>query len=86
MNEQMVYGGAIFMPIANGSGVYTNYRVEKSQLPLFALDPSRICNRAWYWLRDVVTASGFANIGNYGDARSDGAGYSGGVRPAFCIS
>ena len=52
MNEQMVYGGAIFMPIANGPGVYTNYRVEKSQLPLFALDPSRICNRAWYWLCD----------------------------------
>ena len=86
MNEQMVYGGAIFMPIANGSAVYTNYRVEKSQLPLFALDPSRICNRAWYWLRDVVTASGFAYVSYGGLADYNDAGPSGGVRPAFCIS
>lgn len=86
MNEQMVYGGTIFMPIANGSSVYTNYRVEKSQLPLFALDPRRICNRAWYWLRDVVTASRFALVNGYGNADSSSAGSSGGVRPAFCIT
>lgn len=86
MNEQMVYGGSIFMPIANGSTVYTNYRVEKSQLPLFALEPSRICNRAWYWLRDVVSASYFAYVDTYGLADCAGAGYSCGVRPAFCIS
>lgn len=86
MNEQMVYGCAIFMPIANGSTVYTNYRVEKSQLPLFALEPSRICNRAWYWLRDVVTASYFALVHSYGNANCYGAGNSLGVRPAFCIS
>lgn len=86
MNEQMVYGGAIFMPIANGSTVYTNYRVEKSQLPLFAHEPSRICNRATWWLRDVVTASGFAFVASYGNAACDGASSSGGVRPAFCIS
>lgn len=86
MNEQMVYGGAIFMPIANGSTVYTNYRVEKSQLPLFAHEPSRICNRATWWLRDVVTASLFARVGNDGYAYYYLASYSIGVRPAFCIS
>ena len=86
MNEQMVYGGAIFMPIANGSTVYTNYRVEKSQLPLFAHEPSRICNRATWWLRDVVTASYFAGVTNYGNAVCDSASDSLGVRPAFCIS
>lgn len=86
MNEQMVYGGAIFMPIANGSTVYTNYRVEKSQLPLFAHEPSRICNRATWWLRDVVTASYFAGVGNDGNAACHNASYSIGVRPAFCIS
>lgn len=86
MNEQMVYGGAIFMPIANGSTVYTNYRVEKSQLPLFAHEPSRICNRATWWLRDVVTASLFAFVDAAGAAYSGHAGYSRGVRPAFCIS
>lgn len=85
MNEQMVYGGAIFMPIANGSTVYTNYRVEKSQLPLFAHEPSRICNRNTWWLRDVVTASDFAFVANDGNA-CYAASYSCGVRPAFCIS
>lgn len=86
MNEQMVYGGAIFMPIANGSTVYTNYRVEKSQLPLFAHEPSRICNRATWWLRDVVTASNFAYVSGNGYALCYYASYSNGVRPAFCIS
>lgn len=86
MNEQMVYGGAIFMPIANGSTVYTNYRVEKSQLPLFAHEPSRICNRATWWLRDVVTASIFAYVYYNGYADCVSASYSFGVRPAFCIS
>ena len=86
MNEQMVYGGAIFMPIANGSTVFTNYRVEKSQLPLFAHEPSRICNRATWWLRDVVSASYFAFVNYNGLANYYSASYSSGVRPAFAIS
>ena len=86
MNEQMVYGGSIFMPIANGSTVFTNYRVEKSQLPLFAHEPSRICNRATWWLRDVVSASFFAFVSSYGNASYTDASYSFGVRPAFAIS
>ena len=86
MNEQMVYGGAIFMPIANGSTVYTNYRVEKSQLPLFAHEPSRICNRNNWWLRDVVFASYFAGVYYTGGAAHYSASHSYGVRPAFCIS
>lgn len=86
MNEQMVYGGAIFMPIANGSTVFTNYRVEKSQLPLFALEPSRICNRATWWLRDVVSASYFAYVNLSGIANCSYASNALGVRPAFAIS
>lgn len=85
MNEQMVYGGAIFMPIANGSTIYMNYRVEKSQLPLFAHDPSRICNRVAWLLRDVVSASRFAFVNSSGGADSGSAGYPRGVRPFFCI-
>lgn len=86
MCEQMVYGGAIFMPIANGSAVYTNYRVEKSQLPLFAHTPSMISNRQTFWLRDVVSASHFAFVNNPGLADCYDASNSLGVRPAFCIS
>ena len=86
MNEQMVYGGAIFMPGCDGTTVPTNYRVEKSQLPLFAHRPDLISNRLTFWLRDVVTAAYFANVGNGGGANYDYASNSYGVRPAFCIS
>jgi len=86
MNEQMVYGTGIFSPVSTGSAVPANYRVEKSQLPLFQHDPSRICNRATWWLRDVITASNFAGVYNGGRATSANASYSYGVRPAFCIS
>lgn len=86
MCEQMVYGSGIFSPVSDGSNVPTNYRVEKSQLPLFQHEPSRIGNRNDWWLRDVITASGFAFVGSYGDANSYYASGSVGVRPAFCIS
>lgn len=86
MCEQMVYGSGIFSPVSDGSNVPTNYRVEKSQLPLFQHEPSRIGNRNDWWLRDVITASNFASVGGYGNANCRDASYSGGVRPAFCIS
>lgn len=86
MCEQMVYGSGIFSPVSDGSNVPTNYRVEKSQLPLFQHEPSRIGNRNNWWLRDVITASAFANVDGLGLADSSYASYSIGVRPAFCIS
>lgn len=86
MCEHMVYGSGIFSPVSDGSNVPANYRVEKSQLPLFQHEPSRICNRNNWWLRDVITASYFAYVGNDGNAGYSGASYSLGVRPAFCIS
>lgn len=86
MCEQMVYGSGIFSPVSDGSNVPANYRVEKSQLPLFQHEPSRICNRATWWLRDVITASYFAAVDNYGIAYYYSASTSCGVRPAFCIS
>ena len=86
MCEQMVYGSGIFSPVSDGSNVPANYRVEKSQLPLFQHEPSRICNRAAWWLRDVITASAFAKVTNSGHADYYYASDSNGVRPAFCIS
>lgn len=85
MCEHMVYGSGIFSPVSDGSNVPNNYRVEKGQLPLFALEPSRICNRAAWWLRDVITAAYFADVYNNGNAGYGSASYSSGVRPAFCI-
>ena len=86
MCEQMVYGSGIFSPVSDGSNVPANYRVEKSQLPLFQHEPSRICNRATWWLRDVITASHFAFVNDDGSANCVIASSSRGVRPAFCIS
>ena len=86
MCEQMVYGSGIFSPVSDGSNVPANYRVEKSQLPLFQHEPSRICNRATWWLRDVITASYFASVADNGGAYYPDASLSVGVRPAFCIS
>lgn len=86
MCEEMVYGGGIFRPTSDGSNVPANYRVEKSQLPLFAHEPSRITNRAAWWLRDVVTAASFAIVSHRGGAYYNTASGSNGVRPAFCIS
>lgn len=86
MCEHMVYGNGVFSPVSDGTTVPNNYRVEKSQLPLFQHEPSRICNRANWWLRDVISASYFAIVSNYGGAYCYYASYSHGVRPAFCIS
>ena len=85
MCEHMAYGSGIFSPVSDGSNVPSNYRVEKGRLPLFALDPSRVCSRAAWWLRDVITATDFANVASDGAANYSGASYSLGVRPAFCI-
>lgn len=86
MCEQMVYGSGIFSPVSDGSNVPANYRVEKSQFPLFQHEPSRICNRNNWWLRDVITASYFALVSDGGNADYYYASNSIGVRPAFCIS
>ena len=85
MNENMIYGGRQFSPMPNGAtdpwNTCRNYTIDKSQLPLFHLAPWLICNRQWYWLRDVVLAAGFANVGSYGYADCGNASYARGVRP-----
>lgn len=86
MCEHMVYGNGVFSPVSDGSTIPNNYRVEKSQLPLFQHEPSRICNRASWWLRDVISASFFAYVNSAGAAHYTYASASCGVRPAFCIS
>ena len=86
MNEQMVYGSGIFSPVSTGSGVPANHRVEKNQLPLFAMNPAMLNNREFYWLRDVILANAFTDVGGDGKANYNGASESHGVRPTFCIS
>lgn len=86
MCEQMVYGSGIFSPVSNGSNIPANYRVEKSQLPLFQHEPSRINIRKTWWLRDVIDNRGFALVRFSGSADYSTSSVSLGVRPSFCIS
>ena len=85
MNEQMIYGTGILSPVSDGTNVPANYRAEKSQLPLFDLEPGRICNRATWWLRDAITNSAFVYVSPDGCAYFSPASSSRGVHPAFCI-
>lgn len=85
MTEQNVYGCKIFGSVINGTNIPNNYTIDKSQYPLFALNPYLQSNRQWYWLRDVVSAADFASCNSGGLAYYAYASASGGVRPAFCI-
>lgn len=84
MNENMVYGGRQFSPMPDGTdprNTCRNYTIDKSQLPLFHLAPWLIRNRQWYWLRDVVSAAGFADVDSLGNADCYSASHAGAVRP-----
>ncbi len=86
MTEHMVYGGPALEQMSFGGTRVANWRVEKSQLPLFAFDPTKINIRAAYWLRDVVSSSLFAFVSNTGYATNTTASNAYGVRPYFLIS
>ena len=83
MNEIMVYGSVV-----NGAATYGLYNIgtEKSQLPLFALKPQSINTGYSYWLRDVASASYFAEVNSVGFAYRSNASNSIAVRPRFLIS
>ena len=94
MNEIMVYGSNIFHNCINGTRWPDgNYTIDKTQLALFRLDPTKIVAftaaatpaRAGWWLRDVASSPSFAGVSSFGSAFSYGASTSIGVRPAFGI-
>ena len=84
MNESMVYGSPVGSKAVDNS-INFNVGIDKSQLALFRLDPSRICNRAHWWLRCVVSSTYFALVSNFGGAIHTDASSVFGVRPAFGI-
>jgi hypothetical protein len=83
MNEVMVYGSIVNGKATNG--LY-NIGAEKSQLPLFALRPDLLNIGIYWWLRDVVSASEFAVVGDDGRPDYNYATALRGVRPVFSIS
>ena len=85
MTEQNMYGGKVFGAGNDGSTVPALYTVDKSQYPLFAFRPDLICNRSWFWLRDVISSSIFATVHSHGYAGGLNASAQASVRPAFSI-
>ena len=85
MNERMVYGNAVFENMISGTSIPYDYTIDKSQLPLFAHEPSRICNRGDWWLRSVASSANFSFVNGNGYATYSAASNSVGVRPAFGI-
>lgn len=84
MSERNVYGDLIYENAARGSNSAVFRTIDKSQYPLFALDPSQI-PAGGYWLRDVATGVSFCTCYNSGLATEGDAINDIGVRPAFCI-
>lgn len=85
-NEVMVYGTILNGNNKNGS--WNNIGDDDVQLPLFRLNPDEVTNHkaASFWLRDVGSASRFASVGNFGDARIDLASNAwNGVRAFFLV-
>lgn len=85
MCEQMVYGSGIFSPVSNGVNIPKNYYVEKTQLPLFRHEPSRIANKSSWWLRNVISSTNYADVYLNGSSDNSRASNSYGVRPYFSI-
>ena len=86
MNEIMVYGCPIYTPKNDGKTIPTLYTVANSQFSMFRLNPEIIKRRINYWLRDVVSATDFAGVGDIGIAYyTDASSTFLGVRPEFII-
>ena len=80
-SEIMMYGSVVA-----GKGIY-NIGTTYPQLELARIDPSRVCNRYNYWLRDVVGSTGFSGVNYAGDANGHvSSDVWVGVRPYFLLS
>ena len=82
MSEVELYGSIVW----SSSGFDTGN--ANHQFELFANSKSAINNRsAWYWLKDVASASGFCNCYGNGHANNLGASHADHyVRPRFVIA
>lgn len=85
-SEIMMYGCHIIAPSGNGMVNPYYYTVSKVQLATLSTFPAFINpDRSAQWLRDVVSASAFANISANGYANESVASNNLGIRPVFGI-
>ena len=79
MNEVMVHGTYICTDNNN------RQTSDTQQLALFRLAPELKAIGVNYWLRNVAGSQTYTLISQYGDASSDMATSTYGIRPAFAI-
>ena len=85
-SEGMMYGATIWGNYTDGGSGY-NVGTAYPILPLALLKPQHVINRTSFWLRDVVSASWFADVDYNGFANAAGAARAlVGVRPFFLLS
>lgn len=85
MSEVMVYGSYICTPSNEGLTEVKRYTSSNTQLALFRACPELITVNGGYWLRDVTSRAGFAQVDEKGAAASINASVVSGVRPVFAI-
>lgn len=87
MTEVNVYGTKHWAASEHGEDSGVNFfTVDKSQYPGFAVAPSlQTTPDQWFWLRDVSSASSFANAIGSGYANRLAASGVSGIRPAVRI-
>ena len=86
MDERMVYGSCIFdSGNSAGATVPNRYSPGNAQLAAFRHNHGLVSNRQWFWLRNIVSPSTFANVNDTGNSSYRDASYVGGVRPAALI-
>lgn len=85
-SEIMMYGHIHFGNASDGNTIPNIYTPSKTQLALFMVCPRFITDRSHaQWLRDVVSSAYFALVYSDGNANSNGASSSYGVRPVFPV-
>lgn len=82
MSEIEVYGSIVWSSSGHDTGN------ANKQFALFANNKQAINNKsAYYWLKDIASASGFCHCGSRGGSGDNGAGGADGcVRPRFVIA
>lgn len=84
LNEVEVYGTQAWTAGGNGNGYEIG--INKRQLSIFRLDPT-FCNiRAHWWLRSVTSATRACDVNANGNADTNSASPSLGVRPLSLIA
>lgn len=87
MNEINVYGSYVSKSQRNGINFGSVYSEDKTQFAIFALN-TKMCNpnRDWWWLRDVISSTGFSSVSGYGGCNNMANSFDlYGVRPAFVV-